>query len=234
MDTKAKEFGEYLRSLRKKRGLTLVQLKDATSISQPYLSQMENGLKGIPSPETLKKLADPLGVSHTELMIRAGHIEKLEVYDELLKIKNNEDFNEQYNVSRHLKLVINVLSDGEKFYDSLGPGMDAAYEIAESRFGKDFVLTPSSLVDLVLNVNWATLGDEYDEHDGYVFELLSFMADLAMSVEGKEAETDIFHLLKNRKIKYNGHPLNESDRERILGMLKMLFPEYAPMEQKND
>ncbi|WP_160045716.1 helix-turn-helix domain-containing protein [Paenibacillus sp. USDA918EY] len=70
----AHTFGAYLRELRKKRGMTLNELKDATQLSQPYLSQIENGLKGIPSPEVLYKLKDPLGVSHAHLMIKAGHI----------------------------------------------------------------------------------------------------------------------------------------------------------------
>lgn len=71
----ATEFGSYLKSLRKKKGLTLTELGDLIGYSNPYLSQIENGKKGIPSPDILKKLAEPLGVSYAELMRKAGYFD---------------------------------------------------------------------------------------------------------------------------------------------------------------
>lgn len=68
-----REFGTYLKGLRKTRGLTLTQLGELIGYSNPYLSQIENGLKGFPSPELLKKLAGPLEVHYADLMVRAGH-----------------------------------------------------------------------------------------------------------------------------------------------------------------
>ncbi|WP_185973860.1 helix-turn-helix domain-containing protein [Brevibacillus sp. LEMMJ03] len=67
------EFGQYLRSLRKKRGLTIRQLEDVSGVSNSYISQIEKGEK-LPSPDILRKLHEHLGVSHGELMIKAGHI----------------------------------------------------------------------------------------------------------------------------------------------------------------
>ncbi|WP_068778207.1 helix-turn-helix domain-containing protein [Paenibacillus sp. GM2] len=70
----AKKFGNYLRSLRKGKDMTLKQLSEATELTIGYLSNIENGRRGIPSPEILKKLADPLGVSYGELMFYAGYL----------------------------------------------------------------------------------------------------------------------------------------------------------------
>lgn len=69
----AKEFGKYLKSLRNERNLTLTQLGDLVGYSNPYLSQIENGKKGIPSPELLRKLSGPLGERYENLMIKAGY-----------------------------------------------------------------------------------------------------------------------------------------------------------------
>ncbi|MGG4141834.1 helix-turn-helix transcriptional regulator [Paenibacillus algorifonticola] len=74
-----KEFGEYLRKLRKGKKLTLEALGIEIGYTKAYLSNIENGRRGIPSPEILKKLAPFLGVSHTELMEHAGYISKKEI-----------------------------------------------------------------------------------------------------------------------------------------------------------
>ncbi len=68
------EFGQYLKSLRKAKGLTLIQLGESIGFSNPYLSQIENGHKGIPSPDLLKKLAPHLGTQYSELLFNAGYV----------------------------------------------------------------------------------------------------------------------------------------------------------------
>lgn len=69
-----KEFGIYIRELRKQRGLTLVELYKKSGVSQPYLSQIENGkATTVPSPTIIEKLADPLGVQSSHLMLKAGY-----------------------------------------------------------------------------------------------------------------------------------------------------------------
>jgi transcriptional regulator with XRE-family HTH domain len=72
----AKEFGLYLKSLRNNNGFTLTELGDLIGYSNPYLSQIENGKKGVPSPGFLKKLANPLNISYTQLLGKAGYLEE--------------------------------------------------------------------------------------------------------------------------------------------------------------
>lgn len=68
------EFGNYLRELRRKRGLTIRDLEAMSGVSNAHLSFLENGKRKPPSPETLHRLAGPLGVSYEELMVKAGHL----------------------------------------------------------------------------------------------------------------------------------------------------------------
>lgn len=82
---KAEDFSRYLRGLRKEKKLTIRQLDMYSGVSHSYISQMERGDRGIPSPDILKKLAKPLGVEYEELMERAGYITKEEVFKNALK-----------------------------------------------------------------------------------------------------------------------------------------------------
>ncbi|MEK4951670.1 helix-turn-helix domain-containing protein [Bacillus sp. FSL W8-1127] len=72
----AKEFGLYLRSLRKRKGLTIDQLAELLDISNAYVSQIETGKKGIPSPELLKQFHAHLDVAYEHLMEKAGYMKK--------------------------------------------------------------------------------------------------------------------------------------------------------------
>jgi transcriptional regulator with XRE-family HTH domain len=83
----SRKFGRYLRSLRKAAGLNLTELAKRSGVSQPYLSQVEGGKRGIPTPDMLKKLAGPLGVEHQELMVEAAHVK----YEDLMgTLKDDE------------------------------------------------------------------------------------------------------------------------------------------------
>jgi SOS regulatory protein LexA len=68
------QFGAYLKSLRQQNKLTIRQLMDKSGVSNAYLSQLENGKRGLPSPEILMKIHGPLKVGYDELMEKAGYI----------------------------------------------------------------------------------------------------------------------------------------------------------------
>lgn len=70
-------IGKHINHLRNLKGYTLVQLAELSGVSNPYISQIEND-KFTPSPEILKKLADPLGVSYIDLMEKAGYWDEKE------------------------------------------------------------------------------------------------------------------------------------------------------------
>lgn len=68
------EFGKYLSLLRKRAKLSMGKLAKISNVSQPYISQIERGDRGIPSPDILKKLAEALNVPYLELMQKAGFL----------------------------------------------------------------------------------------------------------------------------------------------------------------
>ncbi|MBB6285231.1 helix-turn-helix domain-containing protein [Geobacillus subterraneus] len=73
--TKAKQFGSYIRQLREKKGYTVNQLSLYSGVSSAQISRIENGLRGVPKPETIKKLSEALGHSYEDLMQAAGYLD---------------------------------------------------------------------------------------------------------------------------------------------------------------
>ena len=65
------DLGGYLREQRKAAQLSLRQLSELAGISNPYLSQIERGLKK-PSAEILQQIARGLQVSAESLYVKAG------------------------------------------------------------------------------------------------------------------------------------------------------------------
>src|SRR4051794_8600202 len=64
-------LGDYLREQRVSAQLSLRQLAEQAGVSNPYLSQIERGLRR-PSAEVLQQLAKALRISAEQLYIRAG------------------------------------------------------------------------------------------------------------------------------------------------------------------
>jgi transcriptional regulator with XRE-family HTH domain len=64
-------LGAFIRNRRKLARLSLRQLAEMTSLSNPYLSQLERGLH-LPSVRVLKLLSEALNVSAETLLAQAG------------------------------------------------------------------------------------------------------------------------------------------------------------------
>ena len=69
------DLGAYLREQRENAQLSLRQLAEIAGISNPYLSQIERGLKK-PSAEILQQIAKGLEVSAESLYVRAGILDE--------------------------------------------------------------------------------------------------------------------------------------------------------------
>src|SRR5258708_16115974 len=70
-DAQMEAFGAFIRSQRKLANLTLRQLAELTSLSNPYLSELERGMHQ-PSVRVLKQLSDALNVSAEMLLAEAA------------------------------------------------------------------------------------------------------------------------------------------------------------------
>jgi transcriptional regulator with XRE-family HTH domain len=69
-------LGAFIRDQRKRANLSLRQLAEMTSLSNPYLSQVERGLHQ-PSVRVLKAISDALNLSAETLMAQAGLIDAI-------------------------------------------------------------------------------------------------------------------------------------------------------------
>ena len=67
-------LGAFIRTQRKMANLSLRQLAELTSLSNPYLSQIERGLHQ-PSVRVLKAISEALNVSAETLLTQAGLID---------------------------------------------------------------------------------------------------------------------------------------------------------------
>lgn len=66
-----KQFGLFLKKLRLDRGMSLRDVEKITKISNPYISQIERGERGIPNFSILKRLAEAYGVKVTDFFENA-------------------------------------------------------------------------------------------------------------------------------------------------------------------
>ncbi|GAB3598584.1 hypothetical protein GCM10027446_29250 [Angustibacter peucedani] len=71
------DLGDYLKEQRHSAKLSLRQLAEVAGVSNPYLSQIERGLKK-PSAEILQQLAKGLRISAESLYVRAGILDEQE------------------------------------------------------------------------------------------------------------------------------------------------------------
>jgi transcriptional regulator with XRE-family HTH domain len=74
MTERAQGLGDFLRDQRRGAQLTLRQLAEQAGVSNPYLSQIERGLRR-PSADVLQQLAKALRISAETLYVRAGILE---------------------------------------------------------------------------------------------------------------------------------------------------------------
>lgn len=86
MSTAASDIGSFIRAQREAAQVSVRQLAEKAGVSNPYLSQIERGLRK-PSADVLSQIAKALRVSAEVLYIRAGILEpseKSEVRDAII------------------------------------------------------------------------------------------------------------------------------------------------------
>jgi transcriptional regulator with XRE-family HTH domain len=72
---KVRELGDYIREQRQSSSISLRQLARLAGVSNPYLSQIERGLRK-PSAEILQQIAKALRISAEALYVQAGILEE--------------------------------------------------------------------------------------------------------------------------------------------------------------
>ena len=80
LEDRWRDLGEFIRDQRLSSRLSLRRLSDLAGISNPYLSQIERGLRK-PSAEILQHIAKALRIQAETLYVRAGILEEREPDD---------------------------------------------------------------------------------------------------------------------------------------------------------
>ena len=75
LEERWRDLGEFIREQRKVGQLSLRKLSEMAGVSNPYLSQIERGMRK-PSADILRQIARALEISSEELYIRAGILEE--------------------------------------------------------------------------------------------------------------------------------------------------------------
>ena len=88
------DLGEYLREQREHARLSVRQLASLAGVSNPYLSQVERGLRK-PSAEVLQQIARGLRISAEALYVRAGILDDEGRPDVEAAIQADQDLNER-------------------------------------------------------------------------------------------------------------------------------------------
>ena len=88
------DLGEFIRDQRRVGHLSLRKLSEMAGISNPYLSQIERGLRK-PSAEILQQIARALEISSETLYVRAGILDERESGADLIgEIRRDRFINE--------------------------------------------------------------------------------------------------------------------------------------------
>jgi transcriptional regulator with XRE-family HTH domain len=77
VSTAASDIGSFIRDLRENAQVSVRQLAERSGVSNPYLSQVERGLRK-PSADVLNQIAKALRISAEVLYVRAGILEPRE------------------------------------------------------------------------------------------------------------------------------------------------------------
>ncbi len=83
LDSRLHDLGEFIRDQRRTARLSLRKLSELAGISNPYLSQIERGLRK-PSAEILQAIARALRISSETLYVRAGILEERDTEADLV------------------------------------------------------------------------------------------------------------------------------------------------------
>jgi transcriptional regulator with XRE-family HTH domain len=91
---KLDELGSFIREQRRTARLSLRKLSDLAGISNPYLSQIERGLRK-PSAEILQAIAKALRISAETLYVQAGILDEDRDHDLVAEILKDSSLSER-------------------------------------------------------------------------------------------------------------------------------------------
>ena len=119
------DLGQFIREQRNTARLSLRRLSDMAGISNPYLSQIERGLRK-PSAEILQQIARALRISAETLYVRAGILEERDTEHDLVgEILRNPNLIEDQKQTL-IRVYLSFLHENEGQHNEAAAGPEAA------------------------------------------------------------------------------------------------------------
>src|SRR5712691_10402942 len=118
LESRMRELGDFIRDQRRMARLSLRKLSELAGISNPYLSQIERGLRK-PSAEILQAIARALRISAETLYVRAGILEARQGDSDIVA----EILRDTTITERQKQVLIEIY---RSFQRSAEPGSDAS------------------------------------------------------------------------------------------------------------
>ncbi|WP_196427021.1 helix-turn-helix domain-containing protein [Paenibacillus woosongensis] len=246
------EFGKHLKTARESKKMTLEVLGTKVNLSKSYLSHIENGRREPPSPEILRKLAEALGISYEELMIKAGYWNERHTSED--KILFEEINNERWKDFERTTEVLKALSDDDGYFPDylhddifrifgghllLSEGNDSAHDF--NKFYEDeYLKRPDYYVDEGLNdeicerfnrvYNYTAIKNALPKYRGekdFLGELISIADKHGIVIGEKKTNFTIIDLseaLPDRSIiiRFNNRLISQKSRHKLMGYLEAL------------
>jgi transcriptional regulator with XRE-family HTH domain len=124
LENRWRELGEFIREQRRVGHLSLRKLSEMAGVSNPYLSQIERGLRK-PSAEILQQIARALEISSETLYVRAGILEERDATDLIHEIRRDPYLSEEQK-----KTLVRIYSSFCHENEASGPVTDENAEPA--------------------------------------------------------------------------------------------------------
>lgn len=124
-----RDIGDYIRTQRTAAQISLRALADRAGVSNPYLSQIERGLRR-PSAAILAQIADGLSISAESLLVRAGILRPIETAPVVEAIRADPHLTERQKASL-VEIYRAFLYESRQGGDAPTPGEDGSGPAAE-------------------------------------------------------------------------------------------------------
>lgn len=209
MKTNSVEFGKKLKAIRMEKGFSIRQTALQAGTSNPYISQVENGKRNIPKPETLEKLAKGLRISKEEIFKLAG-------------LETSKPDNIEYIGSNFVNVpVIGEIACGEPIIaeENISSYVPIPSDVVKN--GTFFILNcvGNSMEPTISNGSQVVVREQPDAENGQIAAVLLENENTATLKRIKKTKTNVILMPDNPS--YEPIVLNEDRPGRILGIVKM-------------
>lgn len=214
-------FGEFLRKFRNERGLSTNDLHQMTGISQPYLSQIENGKK--PSTKIIQKISDGLNLNYHYLMRLAGYVTDEDIKNLNRQLKQKEiavtsklsEYKIAFNeVKRLSDLLMSKKNDNDKeLLERLKVNENKLLSLKEQMENDQ-----ADITEILKKLDTSLNGVEEQHWEKLIDDLTEFTLEQTMT------EIDLIDLLNSHvELTFGSKKISDTDKEKIKSFLSIYF-----------